>query len=45
MAMSAADMDDVTIANLMGMGKLRNRKIVININCYFNIKNVLEPMR
>jgi len=43
--MSSAEMEDVTMANLMGMVELRTTKIVVSASHKFNNKYALEPMR
>ena len=41
---SRADMDVVTIANLMRMVELKTTKIVVSATHIFNNKYALEPM-
>jgi hypothetical protein len=41
--MSRAEMEDVTIANLMRMVVLKTTKIVVVASCKFNNKYALEP--
>lgn len=43
--MSRADMEEVTIANLIRLVELKTTKIVVSAMHIFNNKYALEPMR